>query len=190
MMEKTCWDNLEFQYTEPSEAYIDEELSKIEQQLIEFCNVTEIDSERIEVNAKALKDIIVRLDMRRLYFCIYHKKMDANEYKINTGLLVFWLLKLRPFWIRIEENDSDEFIETATYINEKICLHIVLSLLKEYNNDFFQYGKDLVSAYTKELEYSFRYRDLSKESMFLLFDPFYYLYFYNQSTQDHGAVVM
>lgn len=190
MMGKTCWDNLDFHYNEPSEQYIDEELSKIEQQLNEFCNVTDIDPIRIEVNAKILKDVIVRLDMRRLYFHIYHKKMAANEYKNNTGLLVFWLLKLRPFWVRIEEDDSDEFIETATYINERICVHIVLSLLREYNNEFFQYGKDLVMAYIRELEYSFRYRDLSKESMFLLFDPFYYLYFYNQSTQDHGAVVM
>ena len=189
-MGKTCWDNLDFQYKEPSEEYIEEEFLKIEQQLEQFCNTTDIDFGRIEVNILTLKDIIVRLDMRRLYFHIYHKEMKANEYKTNAGLFVFWLLKLRPFWIKIKDNDSDEFIETATYINEKICLHIVLSLLREYNEEFFQYGKDLVVAYTRELEYSFRYRDLSKESMFLLFDPFYYLYFYNQSTQNHGTVVM
>lgn len=189
-MENTCWDKLEFQYVEPSPKYVENELLKINQQIEEFCNVTDIDSTRIEVNIKALKDIIIRLDMRRLYFFIYHKKMDANEYKVNAGLLVFWILKLRPFWMRIQEDDTDEMIETATYINERICLHIVLSLLREYNSDFFKYGKDLVMAYTNELEYSFRYRDLSKESMFLLFDPFYYLYFYNQSTQDDGTVVV
>ena len=189
-MEKTCWDRLDFQYAEPSQEYIELELEKIEQQLTQFCRVTDIDPARIEINVKTLKDILIRLDMRRLYFHIYHKKMDANEYKVNAGLLVFWILKLRPFWMSIQEDDTDELIETATYINERICLHIVLSLLREYNSDFFKYGKDLVTAYTNELEYSFRYRDLSKESMFLLFDPFYYLYFYNQSTQDNGVVVV
>lgn len=143
-MENTCWDKLEFQYEEPSPKYVENELLKIEQQLEEFCSVTDIDATRIEVNIKALKDIIIRLDMRRLYFHIYHKKMDANEYKINAGLLVFWMLKLRPFWMRVQEDDTDELIETATYINERICIHIVLSLLREYNSDFFKYGKDLV----------------------------------------------
>lgn len=187
-MKRTCWDNLEFQYREPSTKYVDEELVKLQEQIQEFCNVTDIDSERLETNFKTLKDIIIRLDMRRLYFHIYHKKMDPNEYKVNAGLLVFWILKLRPFWMRVQENDTDEQIEVATYINEKICLHIILSLLREYNDKFFTYGKDLITAYINELEYSFRYRDLSKESMFLLFDPFYYLYFYDQSVGEDGII--
>lgn len=74
-MENTCWDKLEFQYEEPSPKYVENELLKIEQQINEFCTVTDIDSTRIEVNVKTLKDIIIRLDMRRLYFHIYHKKM-------------------------------------------------------------------------------------------------------------------
>ena len=189
-MENTCWEKLDFQYSEPTDEYVECELRKIDQQFQEFCSVMNINSTKVEANAKTLRDIIIKLDMRRLYFHIYHKKMEANEYKINAGLLVFWILKLRPFWMKIEDDDSDEMIEIATNINEKICLYIVLSLLKEYNSDFFTYGKDLVMAYTNELEYSFRYRDLSKESMFLLFDPFYYLYFFNQSTQDNGTVVV
>lgn len=189
-MERTCWEDLDFQYQEPSSEYIEEELAKIEEQLREFCALIEIKFEKLRVNAKTLKDIIIRLDMRGLYFHIYHKKMEANEYKRNIGLLVFWILKLRPFWIDIQQEDSDEQIELATYINEKICLHIILSLLREYNSNFFEYGKDLVKAYVNELEYSLRYRDLSKESMFLLFDPFYYLYFYNQSTQEDGTTII
>ena len=188
-MSETCWDKLDFQYKEPSPEYIKSELLKIEMQVEEFCKTTDLDFKRIELNFKSLKEVIVRIDMRRLYFQIYHKKMEPNEYKRNIGLLVFWILKLRPFWIHIEQDDTDEMIENATYINEKICVHIVLSLLNEYNSDFFTYGKDLVAAYVNELEYSFRYRDLSKESMFLMFDPFYYLYFFNQSTKGGSILV-
>lgn len=189
-MKEICWDKLEFQYEEPSVEYIEQELGKLQKQIQKFCEVLDIDFNRLETNIKTMKDIIIRLDMRRLYFHIYHKKMDANEYKVNAGLLAFWILKLRPFWMRIQDNDTDEQIEMATYINEKICLHIILSLLEEYNKEFFEYGKDLVAAYINELEYSFRYRDLSKESMFLLFDPFYYLFFYDQSTQKDGTIIV
>lgn len=189
-MKGTCWDKLKFQYAEPSAEYIEEELRKIEEQVWEFCNTVDLDPDRLEMNFKTLKDIIIRLDMRRLYFHIYHKKMDANEYKVNAGLLAFWILKLRPFWMGIREDDTDDQIEVATYINEKICLHIILSLLEEYNSSFFTYGKDLITAYINELEYSLRYRDLSKESMFLLFDPFYYLYFYDQSTLKDGTAIV
>lgn len=185
-MKGTCWDNFKFQYTEPNSHYIENELQKFDKLLREFCETSGIESERIEVNVKTLKEIIIRLDMRQLYFLIYHKGMDANEYKVNIGLTVFWILKLHPFWMRIQESDSNQQIETATYINERICVYLVVSLLEEYNKEFFEHGKDLVTAYTHELEYSFRYRDLSKESMFLMFDPFYYLHFYNQSIQKSG----
>ena len=121
-MEYTCWDKLEFQYEEPSPKYVESELLKIEEQIKEFCNATDIDPTRIEVNVKTLKDIIIRLDMRRLYFHIYHKKMDANEYKVNAGLFVFWILKLRPFWMRIQEDDTDELIETANSQNTYVII--------------------------------------------------------------------
>lgn len=189
-MAETRWDDIELQYTEPCPEYVQMELEKFDKHLEEFCKTSGIAPERIEVNVKALKEVVVRLDMRRLYFIIYHKGMAANEFKINTGLTVFWILKLRPFWMRIKEEDSSEQIETATWINERICVYFVVSLMREYNKDFFSYGKDLVKAYTHELEYSFRYRDLSKESMFLMFDPFYYLYFYNQSTKDGGKKIL
>lgn len=44
-MGDTCWEKLEFHYKEPSPEYIEKELRKIEQQINEFCNVTEIDIE-------------------------------------------------------------------------------------------------------------------------------------------------
>lgn len=69
-MEGTCWDKLDFSYVEPNQEFIEKEFKKVEELLDIYCKITDIPKERIQVNAKALKEIIIRLDMRRLYFHI------------------------------------------------------------------------------------------------------------------------
>ena len=183
------WVNESFQYSEPSEDFYEKELEKIHNLLADFCAVLKIEKESVSVNIKALRQIIRRVDMRWLYFKIYHNDMEINEYKINAGLTVFWILKLHPFWLNIDpETQDDEVLELAEQFNEKFAVHIVLDLLHEYNPNFIDKGEDLLKAYCDELVYSFRYRDLSKESLFLMFDPFYYLYFFNSSVNDEGEL--
>ena len=178
------WDDIPLVYSEPSQDFIREESKKIFSIVDSYCETADIDRTRVECNYSSIKDIVLRLDMRLLYFRIYHNKMEINEYKLLCGLAVFWILKLRPFWISIKEADSKDFINTANNINEQISLHIVIMLLKEYNPLFFQEGKGLIKQYCKELLYSFRYRDLSKESLFLMFDPFYYMSLFSVSTNN------
>lgn len=189
-MSDTCWEDVNFVYSEPSQKYINNEMKKIDEILSQFCRISDIEKDRIEFNVQTLKDIIIRVDMRKLYFKIYHSNMEANEYKVVLGLEGFWILKLRPFWIRLREGDSDEFMQMATCINEKIVLHMIGTLLSKYNPDFFEHGADIVKSYFKELEYSFRYRDLSKESMFLLFDPFYFMHIYNSSIDEEKKYII
>lgn len=173
-------------YSPPKQEYIRAEANKILKAVKSYCDVSGIDFSRIEYDVPALKDIILRMDMRFLYFKIYHNDMEINEYKLICGLIVFWLLKLRPFYIKISSDDSAEIINLATNVNENIALHIAVGLLKEYNPRFFSSGKDLVGHYLKELLYSFRYRDLSKESLFLMFDPFYFLHLFEFSVDEIG----
>lgn len=180
------WDDISFVYKEPSQEYIRSEIQKLFAIVESYCVAANIDIERIQCNYATLKDIILRLDMRLLYFRVYHDRMQINEYKLICGLTVFWIIKLRPFWISINEEDDANFINLATNINEQISLHIVMMLLKEYNPDFFKNGKNLVARYCKELLYSFRFRDLSKESLFLMFDPFYYLSIFDSSIDSEG----
>ena len=177
-------------YEKPDQSYIDQELKKIDKLVCSFCALMKIDSQKIETNVLALKEIIIRLDKRKLYFHIFHKGMEANDYKKNAGLFVFWVLKLHPFWMHIDEDYTSEQIEFATYINEKICLFVVMALLREYNSDFIERGEDLLASYKQELEYSFRFRDMSKEALFLMFDPFYYLYFFNKSISKDQKVIV
>lgn len=189
-MNDTCWRSVDFGYTEPTQEYINKELDKFDEVVTQFCDIAKIDKNRVETNIQSLKDVIIRVDMRRLYFRIYHSNMLANEYKVIIGLECFWVLKLRPFWISPKKTDSEETLQIATWINEKIAAHMACGLLQQYNPDFFEKGRDICESYYKELEYSFRYRDLSKESMFLLFDPFYFMRLCNSSVDEDGNDIL
>lgn len=182
---KNRWINANIQpYDKPSADEIYEMKEQIQSLVEKFCKTINIDFDRIEVNARSLEDVVIRTDMRNLYFAVFHRGMAPNEYKRIIGLVVFWILKLHPFWIRICNDDDDEMINIASRINEKIAVFIVITLLREYNPSFLDNGNDLCEGYIRELEYSFTYRDLSKESLFLMFDPFYYMHSFEASIKN------
>ncbi len=176
-------------YKPPGQDYIENEMEKFEQILEDFCLTAGVDKKYVEVNVQTLRDVILRVDMRKLYFRIFHADMDPNEYKRIIGLTGFWILKLRPFWVRVQEGDPNKILQLSMWINEKIVLHMVCGLLKKFNPEFFETGRDLCESYCTELLYSFRYRDLSKESMFLLFDPFYFLALRRESVRGEKILL-
>ncbi len=181
---KNRWKDNTLTYEKPDQEYVTSIMKQVEQVVSTFCDVYELDISRIKVNIASLEDVIIRTDMRVLYFSVFHNHMSPNEYKRITGLFIFWLLKRHPFWIDIKDGDDDDLIHLSSVVNEKIALHIAMTLLQEYNSNFFNYGEDLIKGYTRELEYSFTYRDLSKESLFLMFDPFYFEHLFSASFKD------
>lgn len=179
------WEYSDLSLTQPE---INAEMGKFTELLQQFCDLCKLDQKRIEINFRALQEVIIRVDMRKLYFKIYHN-MVPNEYKL-TALECFWFLKLHPLWMPIHEGDTEEMMQLATYINERFIVHIICGAIMEFKPDFFKSGCDLALNYCKELEYSFRYRDLSKESMFLMFDPFYYLHLFDAAVSQEGTPVL
>ena len=142
------------------------EVKDLDLLLKDFCNASNLYKyENVCTNIQAIRDIIIRVHKRKYYFKVFHKQMITSEYK-ETALYCYWILKLRPFWIN-PENDSSE------RINEKFALHLYISLLKRYNENFSE--KDGINKmHIRELLYSFRYRDITKESMILMLEPYYY----------------
>lgn len=182
------WKDNRLHYSKPPEEYILATMEQIETVVNSFCDIYEIEPSRIKINSLAMEDVITRIDMRYLYFSIYHEGMVPNEYKAINGLLIFWILKRHPFWIDVMSGDDADTVRLASRINEKIALHIAVTLLQEYNSDFFNHGENLVDSYTRELEYSFMYRDLSKEALFLMFDPFYYEHIFSKSYKNNALM--
>lgn len=144
------------------------EVQNLEKLLRDFCEGSGIyPIEAVRTNMNAIKDIIVRVHKRKHYFKVFHNEMSISEYK-ETALYCYWVLKLRPFWIDPECTSSER-------INEKFALHLYVALLKKYNEDFSQ-EDGINKLHIRELLYSFRFRDITKESMILMLEPYYYEY--------------
>ena len=145
-----------------------EEVRDLDKLLHDFCDGSDLyPYELVKTNINALRDIIVRVHKRKYYFKVFHNEMITSEYK-ETALYCYWFLKLRPLWI-------DSVNVSSERINEKFVLHLYISLLKKYNEDFSQ-GDGINKLHIRELLYSFRFRDITKESMILMLEPYYYEY--------------
>ena len=165
------------------------EIKGLESIVKDFCNASDLPFVRVQANPKAMEEIVVRVDKRKQYVKYFHNDMTLNEYKV-MALKVYWILKLRPFWVTATEKDNEDLLDIGTRINEKIALHIFLSMIKKFNSQFFEDGQDLVKDYSAELLYSFRYRDISKEAMYLMLDPFYYMYYFKSSVDPEGEKII
>lgn len=145
-----------------------EEVESLDKLLQDFCTGSDLYSyEMVKMNISALRDIIVRVHKRKHYFRVFHNEMITSEYK-ETALYCYWFLKLRPLWIDPSNKCSER-------INEKFAMHLYISLLKKYNVDISP-EDGINRLHIRELMYSFRFRDITKEAMILMLEPYYYDY--------------
>lgn len=162
-------------YKRIEEAEYLDEIEKLCSMLQDFCEASKTYKYNdVVVNISAVRDVIIRVHKRKYYFMLFHNDMITSEYK-ETALYCYWILKLRPLWINPSVKKSER-------INEKFALHLYVSLLKKYNETFSE--KDGINKkHIRELLYSFRFRDLTKESMILMLEPYYYDYLKNQDAE-------
>jgi len=112
---------------------------------------------------EVLYDIFNRVEMRRIYFYIFHKGTDMGE--LNEGsLLCFWILKLMPF-------EHEDFPNIT--LNVKIASCIFINMLKYVGR---KRGRrvNVKGGTIDYLTYAFMYRDLSKEAIMALAESLLY----------------
>jgi hypothetical protein len=138
-------------------------MGKIPQYLHNIASVLGISNlNDLLVDQEALYEIITRVEMRRVYFHIYHP-IEMGE--INEGALIcFWILKLMPF--------KHDTISSAV-LNTKIAYTIFINML------FYVAAKtkkkvNIKSDLMTNTLYAFRYRDLSKEAIMALAESLLY----------------
>jgi len=114
------------------------------------------------IDQEALYEIITRVEMRRVYFHIYHP-IEMGE--LNEGALIcFWILKLMPF--------KHEKISTAL-LNTKIAYTLFINMLF-YVAQKTKKKVNIKSDLMTNTLYAFRYRDLSKEAIMALAESMLY----------------
>lgn len=136
---------------------------------VEDCRKNNIDCTKLQefnrdevyyVNTLALREVFERVHQRDDYFARYHS-IEMSNYK-ETGLIAFWITKLKPFHLKAEY--FDEIYDLK--INEEFALYYIFNTvaryIKEQGNEYVV-GKITPKLYN-ELLYTMQYRDLSKEA--------------------------
>jgi hypothetical protein len=151
------------QFTPLDPATIDGLMSKFPQYLHNIGAVLKIDNlNDLLVAQEVLYEIITRVDMRRVYFHIYHP-IEMGE--LNEGSLIcFWILKLMPF--------KHDKISTGL-LNAKIA-YILFTNMLIYVAAKTKRKINVKSELMKNTVYAFRYRDLSKEAIMALAESLLY----------------
>jgi len=111
----------------------------------------------INGDLSVFNEICDRIEKRRVYFHIYYNKCKMGE--LNEGsLMCFWILKLMPF--------SHRDIPTNE-LNTKIALYLLNNVVIYYAR---KHNKkvNVSDSLNKDIYYSFRFRDLSKEAIMAL----------------------
>jgi hypothetical protein len=149
-------------YGEPDKEFLRNEAKK----LIGWLWKDEVDNHpvlrrEIIVDFKCILDIIDLVERRRIYYHIFHKKMDMNEIK-EIALYCFWILKLQPFSVK-----DKTFPKQSNEVNSYIAYRLLLNTANAINTHF-------PSGTLKSLMHSFRYHDISKEAMIVLCESLLY----------------
>jgi hypothetical protein len=138
-------------------------MEKIPQYLHNIKGVLGIDNlNDLQVDQEALYELISRVEMRRVYFHIYHP-IEMGE--LNEGALIcFWILKLMPF--------KHKAISTGL-LNAKIANTLFFKMLT-YVAVKTNRKVNIKGELMKNTFYAFRYRDLSKEAIMALAESLLY----------------
>ena len=110
----------------------------------------------ILISPSVMIEICERIEKRRVYFHVFY---DCKMGELNEGsLMCFWILKLAPF---------THHSIPANELNAKIALYLFYNILlyqaKKNNKKI-----NLSDSLSKDLYYSFRFRDISKEAIMAL----------------------
>jgi hypothetical protein len=114
-------------------------------------------------DSSVMIDICDRIEKRRVYFHIYHNSCKMGE--LNEGaLMCFWIIKLMPFSHKnIPANELNAKI--ALYLLNRMIIYYARKNNKKVNISFSLY---------KNIYYSFRFRDISKEAIMVLAESMIY----------------
>ena len=118
-----------------------------------------------------VSDITLRVDKRNAYFSIFHG-IRISELKM-AALYAYWILKFHPVTITDSRYVSNQ---DALLVNEHFAAYLIIAVVfsdyiaeqRDPENDENLYDLVTHAQFYEKLLYSFRYRNISIDSMILL----------------------
>jgi hypothetical protein len=150
-------------FTPLDQETIERSMNKILQYLHNIKGILGIDNRNdLLVDEEVLYEIITRVEMRRVYFHIYHPR-EMGEVE-EGALICFWVLKLMPF--KHDKMSTGRLnAKIANTLFFKMLTYVAAKTKRKVN-----VKKDLM----ENTFYAFRYRDLRKEAIMALAESLLY----------------
>jgi len=124
---------------------------------------TDIYLEAITEKTSLIREIISRVEKRKVYFHLFHNGLEMGELN-EIALYCFWILKFQPFKLK---HDKITATRNTNKVNVLIAVYLFLAAVKTAVNKKkgTNYGLNISNEFLKNLVYSFKYQDLSKEAI-------------------------
>jgi Glu-tRNA(Gln) amidotransferase subunit E-like FAD-binding protein len=124
---------------------------------------TDIPRDRLSVSRDCMTSIIDLVERRRVYFHVFHR-IEMSEWNEAT-LYCFWIAKLQPF---ADVPPPNVKARQSNDVNATIAVRLLCRVANKLRK---RNGKgDLEKINVSNLIHSFRFRDISKESMMALLE--------------------
>jgi hypothetical protein len=145
-----------YAYLTPNERYA--QYCALENHLKNFCAKLNIKFDNIVCRKDVFFDILERVEMRRVYFHVFHNKIMSERNAISHTC--FWILKLNPLF----NNKVHSY-----YINALFAMYLFINMLKRVG---LATNKKVVIDlnFAQNVVYAFIYRDVSKEAIMAIAD--------------------
>ena len=160
-MVKSCRPDDYPQFDKLPQEIINEKIAKLEKWI--WNNASEIPRDRLFVSEDCVLNIIDLVERRRIYFHVFHG-INMSEWN-EAALYCFWIAKLHPF---IEIPPPNTKARQISEVNAAIAVRMLFNAVNRIRHNQGKERTKLIN--TSNLIHSFRYRDISKEAVMVLFE--------------------
>jgi hypothetical protein len=163
-------------YSKPSDSYIARQVNAIQTLFTDYVNrhgTSFIDNVNIDI--PALSDCVSRVHQREHYYKTFHNMPAGISEVKKISLYSFWIMKYSPFILRFNIPKTSPEVEAfwkwrAKYFVERFCVYLFTMTIRVVYKNKSVTRLPLSDAGIKDLVYSFRHHDVSKESLTAMFE--------------------
>jgi len=126
-------------------------------------NISGVYLEAITEKNSLIREIISRVEKRKVYFHLFHNGLEMGELN-ESALYCFWILKFQPFKLKRNKITATR---NTNKVNVLIAVHLFLAAVRIAVNKKkgTNCALNISNEFLKNLAYSFKYQDLSKEAI-------------------------